>query len=69
MVSNSIDVYERVRLKVVTYRGVCLIIAAFKSLISFFENAYYNYIFQQLSHLRQFFFLHPCHGARFTSYF
>ena len=35
MVSNSIDVYERVRLKVVTYRGVCLIIAAFKSLISF----------------------------------
>ena len=40
MVSNSIDVYERVRLKVVTYRGVCLIIAAFKSLISFFENGY-----------------------------
>ena len=40
MVSNSIDVYKRVRLKVVTYRRVCLIISAFKSVISFFENAY-----------------------------
>ena len=40
MVSNSIDVYERVRLKIVTYCGVFLIIAAFKSLISFFEYAY-----------------------------
>ena len=30
MVSDSIDVYERVRMKVVTYRGVCLIIAVLK---------------------------------------
>ena len=40
MVSNSIDVYERVRLKVVTYRGVCVIIAAFKTLISSLQNVY-----------------------------